>query len=232
MMSIKRKKPKIIQDNVKKCFPELFKKTKIYKNEINSDNEDKIRSEKSNINLDVKPSNEIKDINEENVKTKSNEEEDNTKYENKINITDKKNRINPRKKKEKKNNKKSKKDNDNKTDEEILFKKLKYDIKKDNNLETFNYLINEINKIKNWAVKVIYFNLYYDDETAPKCDIQNELKSINQNVINCINHTKNLEESVKSLENKFDQLINFFKEKLPFKDFSKLIDNPINKENS
>lgn len=273
-------KPKIIQDNVKKCFPELFLKSKTYKNEINRDNENDIENATNNINSNEKLSNEINNIkvdnimtniksiennkinNEKksnnestnnnsndnkviineikeesmnNIKTNSNEEENNKKYESKININEKKDKINSGKKKEKKNNinksnnKKSKKDNDDKTDEELKLIKLNYGIKRDNSLETFNYLINEINKIENWFVKVIYLDLYFD-LTVPKCDIGNDLKNISQNVINNINHTKKLEKEVKSLGNKFDKLLKYLREKEPSIDLSQFMDNPENLE--
>ena len=120
-----------------------------------------------------------------NIKTNSNEEENNKKYESKININEKKDKINSGKKKEKKNNinksnnKKSKKDNDDKTDEQLKLIKLNYRIKRDNSLEIFNFLINEINNIENWFVKVIYLDLYFDP-TVPKCEIGNDLKNIIQ----------------------------------------------------
>ena len=47
----KKNMPKIIQEDVKKCFPELFKKNKIYKNEINEHNEIDIDNNTNN-NID------------------------------------------------------------------------------------------------------------------------------------------------------------------------------------
>ena len=62
----------------------------------------------------------------------------------------------------------------------------------------FNFILNEINKKKNWFAKIIFFDKYFD-LVSPKCEIEQKLTNIDKNIKSDIS---NLKKSLDDLQNK------------------------------
>ena len=78
----------------------------------------------------------------------------------------------------------------------------------------FNFILNEINKKKNWFAKIIFFDMYFD-LVSPKCEIEQKLTNIDINIKSDISTLKksldDLQNKNKILEQKMSDMYNFLK---------------------
>ena len=80
-----------------------------------------------------------------------------------------------------------------------------YFVKKKESFETINFLINEINAKKNWIVKIVYFDTYFD-MIVPKCVIENGIKILELSVGNLEKKNNDLKVNIECLEKKNNDL--------------------------
>ena len=74
-----------------------------------------------------------------------------------------------------------------------------------NNYKYFKYIINELNKEKNWVCKAMYFDLYFS-LIIPKCEITESLTNINDSINALIKNNIQLNDSIISLKKENSQL--------------------------
>ena len=138
--------------------------------------------------------------------------------------------------------------NENTINEEINIlnktEKGKANLKQENS-EHFSFILNEINKNKNWHAKIMLFNKNFDLSVS-KCTIEQSVTNINNSISNFKEDISILQESISALkqqnqriEEKMDNLFKFLKIKFKendivseFDEFVKIQESKENKENA